>query len=239
MLELDELDDVALCESSCGASKESAIAVELIHHSEVCVTHSHNNDAARQRGSFHNEVLGSRHVVDCSVGQDQQNVVLQRVTLRALTHVGDKLSEDWPEKSWTPKANVALSFSVSNHDVLDALNLRRGNISVKREAVVDSVYTHVSGDATEAEHGEHGRLVVGLDNTSNAVNSAFILVVLAQEVERGRIAGLSVRCGVVNCKNERDLSAALEVVHEGFAFKTLEVVELDHTAVSVGGVDVK
>lgn len=136
-------------------------------------------------------------------------MVLHWVRVSALTHVIDELIEYWSKKRWTAKANVALSFSVVHDNVLDTLNLRCSHISVKGEAVVNRVHTHVSRNSTEAEHREHCRLIVRLNNPTNAINSAFILVVLTEKMEGGRVAGLSVGSSVVNCQNERNLSASL------------------------------
>ena len=95
LIELDELDDIAGDSLACRVSERTVIAIQLVHHREVCITDSNDNDGAREGAELINQVLGLWHVMDGTIGQDEQDLVLLScaLTLEQLEELTENRSK--------------------------------------------------------------------------------------------------------------------------------------------------
>ena len=75
MVELDELDDVSSDLLAGLVCQTAIIAIELLHRREISVTHTDNDDRAWQLSKLVDQVLGSRHVMDSAVSEEEQDLI--------------------------------------------------------------------------------------------------------------------------------------------------------------------
>ena len=101
------------------------------------------------------------------------------------------------------------------------MNHRVGCWTSKWEAMVDFGLVHESWFATKAEHRILLVIVVRLQNTSNHINSCFVLVCWSHKVKWVIVCGLSIGSRVIDCNGERDLPSTSQVVRE-FGFCGLD-----------------
>ena len=71
----DELDDVTSAGLAIAVLESSTIAIKLLHHREVCVTHADDYDGDRMQGKFKDKILRLFHIMYGSICKDQQHVV--------------------------------------------------------------------------------------------------------------------------------------------------------------------
>ena len=86
LIELDELDDVSGYELAVGVSEADLVAVQLFHEGEISVAHANDDDGAGKLGQVVDGILSSRHIVDCTVCEQQEDMV-GGLTLLAAHHV--------------------------------------------------------------------------------------------------------------------------------------------------------
>ena len=71
VIERNELDDIGSSVSSQRLRVESLIiTIELVHHTEVSITHTHDDDREWVVGTTHNLVNRLAHVIDHTIGND-------------------------------------------------------------------------------------------------------------------------------------------------------------------------
>jgi hypothetical protein len=85
--ELDELDDITLCDSARFSSEQFVVRIELVHHTEVLLTYSNDDDTCREVRSIHKFLFDVLHVVDNAISQNEQHVVGIRTILLASSGV--------------------------------------------------------------------------------------------------------------------------------------------------------
>lgn len=88
--------------------------------------------------------------------------------------------------------------------------------------VVDS---HVAGDAAEAEGGELLRLVVGLEDLADLVDSLLVLVVGTEIVEGRRQRRRTVGGSVVDSQSKTNLPAGSQIIDEGWSVVLFKLSE--------------
>lgn len=158
-VELHKLDDVSGCASASVISEELVVAVELFHEFKFfTVTNTYNHDGARKRRCVDQKLFDSRHVVDCAIGQDQQNVV--HILGGHLLRVYLELVDNWSEEGGTSKLDKWQPLLVHLEDALSAWYGWLCRISIYREAMTDrSAWDRYS---TESKSWEHLCVIIGL-----------------------------------------------------------------------------
>lgn len=81
----DELDDVTSTGLAIAVLESSTIAIKLLHHGEVCVTHADDDDGDRVQSKFKDNILSLFHIMNGSICKDQQHVV-SHLAAPALHH---------------------------------------------------------------------------------------------------------------------------------------------------------
>lgn len=76
LVELDELDDIARDELTHRVTEAAVVAIELFHEGEVCVSNTDNDDRAGEITQLVYGILGRSHVMDGSISQDKEDLVL-------------------------------------------------------------------------------------------------------------------------------------------------------------------
>ena len=76
LVELDELNDIARDELTHRVAKTTIVAIEFFHEGEVCVSNADNDDRAWEIAQLVNGILGRSHVMDGSISQDKEDLVL-------------------------------------------------------------------------------------------------------------------------------------------------------------------
>lgn len=161
------------------------IGIQLVHRREVSTANAHNNNGQGQAGSSHNLVNSRLHVIDDTVGNDQQNVVLLVLlrNIHLLGHVINQL-EQGAKVGRAVKVSAVDSVLVGVHDTLDAVTLRVEDITVQGEAMIG--LRSVGRDrCAEAQRWDLLITVVVLQDIANRSDSVEVLVLLqVQVVER-------------------------------------------------------
>eukprot|EP00353_Schmidingerella_taraikaensis_P017755 CAMPEP_0185601902 /NCGR_PEP_ID=MMETSP0436-20130131/1398_1 /TAXON_ID=626734 ORGANISM="Favella taraikaensis, Strain Fe Narragansett Bay" /NCGR_SAMPLE_ID=MMETSP0436 /ASSEMBLY_ACC=CAM_ASM_000390 /LENGTH=134 /DNA_ID=CAMNT_0028231935 /DNA_START=108 /DNA_END=512 /DNA_ORIENTATION=+ len=75
LIELDELDDIALTWLPVAVLETTTVTIEFFHGIEVCVAHTDNDDRARQLGKLINFINRLIHVVNRTIRQNQKDWV--------------------------------------------------------------------------------------------------------------------------------------------------------------------
>lgn len=119
--------------------------------------------------------------MDGAIGQEKQDLELLRA-LRVSQKI-EELSKEWSKQSWATEADLRQSLPVSCNDLVNAIDLWVGHVCIYSEAMVDSVDTHMSWNATEAETREHFIRVVRFNNLSYIENGTLVLIVWPHKVE--------------------------------------------------------
>ena len=88
-------------------------------------------------------------------------------------------------------------------------------VTVKSEAVVDSIEAQMPRYASETEDRKTLVTVIRLHDRSNLTDCLFVKVLATQIMERIRFRRVSIGCGVVNSGNERHLPTRTQIVYEG------------------------
>jgi len=151
---LNELDDIPLGCVTSVVSEDGTVSIEFLHGAEVCVADTDDNDGAWHAGKLDDQSLGGRHVVDCSISQEKEDLV-DHTLLHGCLHAHLELLEKWCEQGRAAETDLWECLSVSCEDVLDGENLRVRGVAVHGEAVIYTINTHVSWNSTEAEEWEH------------------------------------------------------------------------------------
>ena len=152
LVEFDKLDDIASSWDTARVAKAAIVSIEFFHCAEIGIAHSNDDDRAWHLRQFADEVNSLRHIMDSSIGQEQQNLVASSLAHRL--HVIFELSQEWSKKGWTSKADLGESRPIRLHNVLDSNDLGVLRVAIHRETVVGRVQVEVAWDASEAENWE-------------------------------------------------------------------------------------
>ena len=77
LVEIYELYDVGGSRfARCRFQRSPIISIQLLHWAEMGITDANNDNWEGQLGATHYLVLGSLHIADCTIGQDNEDVVL-------------------------------------------------------------------------------------------------------------------------------------------------------------------
>ena len=99
LVELNELNDISGCLLSSAVSEDHVVTIKLPHVSEIGITNANYDDTQRILGTFHDQILSSGHVMDLSIGEDQQDVI--HGGLNVQLHVLEDGVEDGGEVGWS------------------------------------------------------------------------------------------------------------------------------------------
>jgi hypothetical protein len=72
--ERNKLNDVSRGFDSVFAIK-SLVSIQTSHILEICAAYAHDDDRERQMGSLNDQIDGSVHVMNGSIGQNQQSLI--------------------------------------------------------------------------------------------------------------------------------------------------------------------
>ena len=136
LVELYELNDIPACLLSSAVSEDHVVAIKLPHVSEIGITNANYDDTQRILGTFHDQVLSSGHVMDLSIGEDQENVIHGRLNVRL--HVLEDGVEDGGEVGWSQKACALNGSLIELKDLGNALD-RGVLLTIQVEAMVNLV----------------------------------------------------------------------------------------------------
>ena len=176
------------------------------------------------------QVLGLRHVVNFSIGEQEEHIV-RRLSLLGFRQVQELLQEG-SEQGGATQTDLLLHLLVGSNNVLHREDVRVSAVAIDSEAVAHSVDSHVARDSTKAENGEVLVVVVRLDHRADVHQSTLVLVVLSKIVERICLRGVPVRLGVVDCDGHTDLPASAQVINEGGSLEDRELVECGRASVT-------
>ena len=70
LLESDKLDDITSTFPTLSVSQRLVITIELLHHSELLITNTHDDNTCGQVGCLTDEVLNFLHVVNLTICQN-------------------------------------------------------------------------------------------------------------------------------------------------------------------------
>lgn len=140
--------------------------------------------------------------MDGSISEQKQYLVGGRVG-QAL-HISHKLFQEWSKECWSTKSNCLQVLSIGCHNVLNSKDFWILRISIQSEAVVHGIDTHVSGDSSESKCRETSIRVIWLNHHAYIEESALILIVGSEVMERARLAWCTIGCSKVNCCHERN-----------------------------------
>ena len=189
-MELNELNDVTSGWHSLGVSDTATIAVQSLHRREVGPSDTNNDDRAWHLRKLTDQVNSRWHVVDCTVSQEQEDLVLAHTHSRY--DIVFELSQERSEQGWTTKTDLRECLSVGVDNSLDSNDVGISSVAIHGEAVVNTVLTKVTGNTSETEDGEAFVIVVGLNDHANVHESRLVLVVGTHEVKRVLTAGVTV-----------------------------------------------
>lgn len=165
--------------------------------------------------------LSLSHVVDRSIGQEEQDRVDARLNLRL--NVQSEFIEQGSEKCRPHKIDSLYLVLVSLVDALDACDVWVGLVAIKGEAVAHGVQTHEARCTSEAKHGEHLVLVVWLNDITHVKEGLLVRIVatIAHIVEATWLRFQTIACSEVDSCDEGDLPARSQVVKETRAHEDL------------------
>ena len=128
------MDNVSAALVSLVIAKSATISVKFLHCTEISISNTDNNDRAWQGRESDNDLFGLVHIMDCTIGQEEQHLI-SRGSLSSLPCVSFELLEQWSEQSWSTKSNSLDALGVSLYNVLNSLDLRVAWVSIDRETV--------------------------------------------------------------------------------------------------------
>lgn len=153
------------------------------------------------------DVASSRHVVNDTVGEQQQHGVSSVAFNRV--HESQKFCQQRSEKRRSTETDLGQRHAVGFKDTLNTGNVWVAAVAVHCEAVIRLVFTKMARNTAKSKDREHAIVIVGLNDTATVHDSHLILIHLLAtgEMKRVRFRGVTVASSVVNSSNERDLPA--------------------------------
>mmetsp|Transcript_51539 Transcript_51539/g.104893 ORF Transcript_51539/g.104893 Transcript_51539/m.104893 type:complete len:355 (+) Transcript_51539:254-1318(+) len=214
-----KLDDISL---GClvASLEQFLVAVQSFHACKVSCAHADYDDTQRLGGGGHNGCFGRLHVVDHTVGDDEQDGVLL-VGLRAVGGGGDGrgCAEKRAEKSRTREVDIIHAVLVCLHDSLHSMHLQP--TPVDREAVLGRrhVAVRLTHLGAESVHWVHLVGVIGPKDLSHSLDGALVRVHLPTvrrvlEVQRVGHVWVTIRAREVNRSDQRDLAPIGDEIRE-------------------------
>ena len=204
------------------------IAVELLHGAEIGIADANDDDGEGKLRSFDDLVNRLVHVIDDTVGDDDQDVeLLSGLALQVRHDMVVDLSEDFAEVSRSVEAALLQSILIALDHTLNPGNAGIEDISVQGEAVRRTV--GVGRDcATEAVEVDHLVSVIELENVAHILDSLQILVALRVEiVKRGWLARVAIGQGEVDGDRKVDFATAKDVFEERVLAIDLQVSHVE------------
>ena len=137
VIEWHKLHDICSHVLTVGLRVEGfLIAIKDLHRAEISIADAHDNDGDWESGASHDLIDGLLHVVDNTVGEDEQDVILL-VHLADLggLHLAVHLVENLIEIGWSVQVGVLQGFLVMTDHFCDAVDARVEDVSVEGEAV--------------------------------------------------------------------------------------------------------
>ena len=125
-----------------------------------------------------NDISGCRRVVNHTVGQQKEDLVLVRSLLGA--HQVEEFGQEGSEKSGTTKADLRERLTVYGRDLLDTCNRWILWVSIEGEAVTNSINANVPWDTSKSKDREHSVVIVRFDDLTYIEDGSLVLIVLTQ-----------------------------------------------------------
>lgn len=158
-------------------SERLSIAIKLLHGIKVGVTDPDDDDGAGVFRQLINQILGLRHIMDRSIGQQEQDLVHLLILCR--NEQVEKFLKEWCEQGWTTEPDLTLGLAICSNDLLNAIDVWHGHVTIHGKAMADTIDSHVSRDATKAKDRELFVRVIGLNHLPNVKYGALVLIVRA------------------------------------------------------------
>lgn len=119
--------------------KRLGISVKGVHAAKVGITHSDNDDRQRMFGSTDNLVYCLLHIVDDTISEDQQDLILlvKLIVNSGLTSVVH-FFQDLTKVGWAIEINPSQTMHVRFHHTFEPLALWLENVTVQSKAVTCS-----------------------------------------------------------------------------------------------------
>jgi hypothetical protein len=140
--------------------------------------------------------------MDSSISKEKQDLICS--CARQALYIPHELLQERSKECWSTKSNCLQVLSIGCHNVLDSDDFWFLWISIQSEAVVHGIDTHVSGDSSESKCRETLIRVIWLNHHAYIEESALILIVGSEVMERARLAWCTIGCSKVNCCHERN-----------------------------------
>ena len=150
-IETHELDNVTSANSASVIPQKLAVTVKLLHQLELLAfTHAHDDNAGRLARRLDDQRLDPAHVMNRTIGQDQQDVVdVLPVGCRCV--LGESL-DDWTEHRWSSQANPWQLLLIGLENTHCAQDARLLWVAIQGKAV--RYLIHAEGNGTKAERRE-------------------------------------------------------------------------------------
>ena len=116
------------------------VSVKDIHALEVVAAHAYNDDTQGEVAASHDLVNCLLHVIDDSVGDDQQDLVLlvHLIYLLALCHIVDELNY-WSKVGWAVEIHIFQGILVGLNNAVKTIDFRVENVAIQGEAMRSTV----------------------------------------------------------------------------------------------------
>ena len=75
LVKLDKLYDITGHSLSLLITERSIVTIKFLHSREVSIAHTNNDNGARILSELVDQVFGPCHIVDCSVGEQEKDLI--------------------------------------------------------------------------------------------------------------------------------------------------------------------
>jgi len=209
------------------------VTVEDVHVAEVGIAHSDDNDSDRLRRATDDLVNRFLHVVDDTVGEQEQDVVLLVLLVHnfRLSNVVD-LAQDFSKMRRPVQLSVLDGMLVDSDHLVESVHTRVEDVSVESEAVRGALGVG-RNSATKAIQVDLLAAVVELEDAANIFDGLQVLVVVGVEVMK-RISALrvTVRKSEIDSDREVDFTASEDVLQEGVTALNFQVLKVEQRALA-------
>ena len=158
LLELHELHNISRSYVAILISESAVIRVKFLHHLELLLSHSHNNDAQRKAGSLDEKAFGLLHVMNLSVSDDKEYVV-EALRASRVDDV-DHLLDNAFEISRAAESNSVERLPVQLMQTHRSEYLGIRVVPVQREAMISCIFAHEARNSSETVDWEAPVIVV-------------------------------------------------------------------------------
>lgn len=196
IVEGNELDDISSSVfTELTREKSFIVTIKLVHHAEISITDTNNNDSKWVIGSSHNFVNSAFHVINHTVSDNHENLELLVLIVAwiSLTHAIDSV-KNFTEVSRSIQIDclVADAVFVVRHHFRELINTRVKDVTIHGKAMRSPLIIR-EDCTTKAEQVNLLVRVVELQDATDLINDLQILIFLhVPVVERIRVVGRTI-----------------------------------------------